>query len=226
LHVDDNGINAPFAQGSVVHSKTIDQAVAQPWVVLVLALCVGALVIATSRWWGNQDGGPSSGVSISDEVVTPQAMAPVVIPAPPTPEPKAEAGGGIPAPTSVVEPTVATVPSKPVSAADAQFASSALGVTQRIDLRPVGTTSQPTPGSEVTVSFKARQQPVWVEVVDAKGEVRLRRNVGAGEKVECGGVPPLAVVVGRADSLDMEVRGKPFDFAALAKDNVARFEVK
>jgi cytoskeleton protein RodZ len=76
------------------------------------------------------------------------------------------------------------------------------------------------------MSFRAKHQPVWVEVVDANGEIRLRRNVGAGEKVECGGVLPLVVVIGRADSIEVEVRGKPFNFAPFARDNVARFEVK
>jgi cytoskeleton protein RodZ len=37
---------------------------------------------------------------------------------------------------------------------------------------------------------------------------------------------PLSVVLGRADAVQVQVRGQAFDVKALAKDNVARFEVK
>jgi cytoskeleton protein RodZ len=37
---------------------------------------------------------------------------------------------------------------------------------------------------------------------------------------------PLAVVVGRADAIEVQVRGLAFDLTSVAKDNVARFEVK
>jgi cytoskeleton protein RodZ len=33
-------------------------------------------------------------------------------------------------------------------------------------------------------------------------------------------------VVGRADVVDVEVRGLPFNLSVVAKENVARFEVK
>ncbi|HEY5582759.1 MAG TPA: RodZ domain-containing protein, partial [Rhodoferax sp.] len=32
--------------------------------------------------------------------------------------------------------------------------------------------------------------------------------------------------VGRADATEVQVRGKPFDLTGIAKNNVARFEVK
>jgi cytoskeleton protein RodZ len=44
--------------------------------------------------------------------------------------------------------------------------------------------------------------------------------------VDVAGVPPLAVVIGRADATRLHVRGKPFDLQPVAKDNVARFEIK
>jgi cytoskeleton protein RodZ len=36
----------------------------------------------------------------------------------------------------------------------------------------------------------------------------------------------LAVVVGKADLAEVEVRGNPFVMTDVSKDNVARFEVK
>ena len=75
------------------------------------------------------------------------------------------------------------------------------------------------------VIFKAKGDS-WVEVTDAKGTVVLRRTLGPGEVAGASGVLPLAAVVGRADATEVKVRGKEFDLATFAKDNVARFEVK
>lgn len=79
-----------------------------------------------------------------------------------------------------------------------------------------------TPGNIV---FKSHGTS-WVEVVDAKGTVQLRRTLIIGEVAGASGVLPLTVVVGKADSLDVSVAGKPFSLIDVAKDNVARFEVK
>lgn len=83
------------------------------------------------------------------------------------------------------------------------------------------------PGSGATtgvVVFRARAVS-WIEVVDASGVVQVRRNMASGETIGATGALPLAVVVGRADTTEVQVRGKPFDLMAIAKDNVARFEV-
>ena len=68
--------------------------------------------------------------------------------------------------------------------------------------------------------------PSWVEVTDAKGAILMRRNLTEGDTTGISGALPLSVVVGRADVTEVEVKGKPFNLAAIAKDNVARFEVK
>jgi cytoskeleton protein RodZ len=75
------------------------------------------------------------------------------------------------------------------------------------------------------VTFRAKVQS-WVEVTDAKGTVVLRRTLAAGELVGANGALPLTVVVGRADATQVQVRGQPYELNAVAKDNVARFEVK
>lgn len=73
--------------------------------------------------------------------------------------------------------------------------------------------------------FRA-QGPSWIQVIDATGAIVLKRELVAGETASAVGALPLAVVVGRADVTTVEVRGKPMDLAPLAKNNVARFEVK
>jgi cytoskeleton protein RodZ len=66
----------------------------------------------------------------------------------------------------------------------------------------------------------------WVEVTDAQGTVLLRRMLAAGEVAGASGALPLSAVVGRADVTRVQVRGQPLDLAPIARDNVARFEVK
>ena len=66
----------------------------------------------------------------------------------------------------------------------------------------------------------------WVEVVDAKGVVQLRRVVVTAERVSLSGEAPLSVVLGKAGNIEVVVRGKAFDVTASTRDNVARFEVK
>jgi len=75
------------------------------------------------------------------------------------------------------------------------------------------------------IVFKSRGAS-WVEVVDAKGTVQLRKTLIAGEIVGVSGILPLIVVAGKADALDVSVAGQPFNLMGIAKDNVARFEVK
>ncbi len=75
------------------------------------------------------------------------------------------------------------------------------------------------------VKFTAKTES-WVEATDAKGQVVLRRTLAAGEVVGASGALPLKVIVGRVNATQVEIRGKVFDMNAVAKDNVARFEVK
>jgi cytoskeleton protein RodZ len=75
------------------------------------------------------------------------------------------------------------------------------------------------------VTFSAKGQS-WVEVTDAKGTVVLRRTLVAGEVVGATGALPMSAVVGRADTTQVEVRGKTLNLVPLSRDNVARFEVK
>ena len=85
-------------------------------------------------------------------------------------------------------------------------------------------TANPPLATDVVV-FTAKTES-WVEATDAKGLVVLRRVLTTGEVVGASGVLPLKVVVGRANATQVEIRGKAFDLNVIAKDNIARFEVK
>jgi cytoskeleton protein RodZ len=116
-----------------------------------------------------------------------------------------------PAPTEVTKPAVAeavaVVPVAPVSGPATPTVSAPVAkASDLVVIRAKGTT--------------------WVEVVDATGAVLVRRTLQADGVTSATGVTPLAVVVGKADVAEVEVRGKPFNVSGVAKDNVARFEVK
>ena len=76
-----------------------------------------------------------------------------------------------------------------------------------------------------TVVLKATNAS-WVEVVDSRGVVQVRKIMAEGEVIGASGESPLSVVIGRADAVAVEVRGKNFNLDNSTKNNVARFEVK
>jgi cytoskeleton protein RodZ len=80
-------------------------------------------------------------------------------------------------------------------------------------------------GASSLVVFTARGAS-WVEVVDSTATVKLRKTLADGDVVSATGVAPLSVVVGRADVVDVQWRNKPVDLMPVARENVARFEVK
>jgi cytoskeleton protein RodZ len=84
--------------------------------------------------------------------------------------------------------------------------------------------SAPVPADSL-VTFKATGE-TWVEVKNATGSTLFKKLLIAGETAGSTGALPLTVIVGRADATQVEVRGKPIDLIAIAKSNVARFEVK
>lgn len=75
------------------------------------------------------------------------------------------------------------------------------------------------------ITFTATN-PTWVEVIDSKGLVVLRRTLARGEIADASGATPLTAVVGSAESTKVQVRGESFDLKKVSVNNVARFEVK
>lgn len=81
------------------------------------------------------------------------------------------------------------------------------------------------PDPQSALVIQARQQ-TWVQVRDGRGTVLVQKNLEAGERFAAADAAPWFVVIGRADAADVTVRGEPMDLAAIARSNVARFEVK
>ena len=80
-------------------------------------------------------------------------------------------------------------------------------------------------GAVPAITFKA-QGGVWIQVTDAHRVQLLSKTLSLGEVIEVSGALPLAVIVGRADMISVQVRGQDFDLTGVSQNNVARFEVK
>lgn len=213
LKTDESGINVPFRASGEGASLSFWEQLSRPVVLAVVALLVGVVVLVFFPFTQRTEvaSAPKSetaAVSLLLSTATPAPMATEDSVPSESALPVQASGLGAPLPIPIPSISVASAPSLPSGAA------SALPVM--------------VPGSGATTGMlvlKARGSS-WVEVVDANGVVQVRKTMAVGEVVGVSGAIPLSVVVGRADTTEVQVRGKPFDLMSIAKDNVARFEVK
>ena len=121
---------------------------------------------------------------------------------------------------SVIESIAVERLAKPQLSAEATTAAAATA-----SLPVASASSVPAAGSQL-VTFAVRSE-AWITVTDSHNTVLLKRTVPAGEAVGVSGSLPLSVVVGRANGVDVQVRGQPFDLKPLTgPGGVARFSVK
>ncbi len=229
-----SGINAPFRAPSDGPGPSVWTQVSRPAVLAGLAFLLAALVLimmpSLRTGMGETVAGTGSPTQNSAPVKAfegPAVSEPRVQDVPKMPDTPAESGtpAGQAATTSAFQSSQASsapavsVPSLPAKTLAASSPSPVAVTT------PSSAAVAPLPSSSGIVVFTAKSES-WVEVTDSKGQVVLRRILAAGEVVGASGALPLSAVVGRADATLVQVRGKAFDLGALAKDNVARFEVK
>lgn len=214
LKTAESGINVPFRTARDGSGFSFWNQLSKPFVLAVLGLLVGVVVLVFFPF------APRNEVVDASKPGDAPLILPLPTSAPPATENTALAEAApssqlLRSESSGLAASVAVSPPPVASAASLSGpAAIALSVT--------------VPGSGATtgmVVFKARGVS-WVEVVDASGAVQLRKTMSDGDVVGASGVVPLSVVIGRADTTEVQVRGKPFDLTRVAKDNVARFEVK
>lgn len=231
---DDNGINTPFRAPSDGTGPSWMDQLSKPVFLAVIALLLGALVLIFLPSLQRDEGAALP--SKMDVMPPPPApVMPAELPGavgatpPSSPALATLAPGAVPRSSSMVASTpVVAVPSTvPPGATTAKPAA-----VPAVKLAGEAAVAMPSPSATVaplpvtgTVVFRAKGES-WVEVIDSRGVVTLRKLLGNGETAGAGGNLPLTVVVGRADATEVQVRGKPFDLGAVSRDNVARFEVK
>ncbi len=184
-------------------------AVSRPVLVAVGVLLVGALglvLVPSERWsrWKQ---------ALQERMAPPAGSSSEAVSAGAVPSPAGTVMESVPSAQPIPpEPSAASAPVSPPPAA-APAAAPTVSV-------PV---EAATPAG--LVSFKATGDS-WIKVTDARGTVVMQKLLTAGATDSISGEPPLAVVVGRADATEVQVRGRPFDLTSIARNNVARFEVK
>ena len=229
LNVDERGINAPFHSTSDASGTGLRELLFKPSSLFVLALLVAGIAVyfLPDTRVSDVTGELAHQASRLSESPAAQQIA----------QPPVQMFESVPVPLMTVSAPIAVGASATSSAvAVAAFGSEAPVVkafTQPIPSvvasQSVSTASRPFSAPVLSstgiVVFKAKGS-TWVKVVDAKGAVQLSKTLADGEVVGASGVMPLSVVIGRVDSIEVEVRGQAFSLSGLSKDNVARFEVK
>jgi cytoskeleton protein RodZ len=214
---DTDGINAPFRAPGDGPQPGLLQQFARPVPLAVAALLLATLAVGLVpglRW---DDSPERIETSAPVPAATPAAAAPsVVVETPSMPVAAASAAvvapATAPAPLAVPAPSINPAPVLPAAPATAAAAA------------PPAAAPAAAPAGGVVV-FQTKG-PSWVQVTDARGNQVLRRMLDANETVGVTGPLPLSVTVGNVQTTQVQVRGKPMDLAPIARDNVARFEVK
>jgi cytoskeleton protein RodZ len=192
------------------------------WVVVVLLLGALAFVVSPE---------PAPGAAATAEAPVASGSGPSVPAAPSVPA-VTSATGAAPAPSMVVEPAVPAVPAAPPSQVPTVAANPVPNAAPNLAPAPAAgasftpATPSPAPPAGVSMLRLSASGSTWFEVIDGKGAVLQRGTLQAGDTAVANGTPPLKVTVGRADRVQVSVRGQPFDVGASTRDNVARFEVK
>ncbi len=119
------------------------------------------------------------------------------------------------------EAATSTMPSAP-----AANPAIAVAVVSAVAIPEPVQTSTPVAFETTEILTLTARGNSWVEVTDAKRLVVLRKTMLSGESQNLGGALPMTVIVGRANLVDVQVRGTVVDLVPISKDNVARFEVK
>ena len=208
-------INAPFKAAHDEPSFNPWGWLSRPAVLGAIALLLGALVIV---FLPAADPAPE----VVTAAVAPNAAVSVVqeAAAPPPVVAQEPAPPALPATAPAPDAAAPVVPTP-----DAMTAAAPAGVAPApVPVAPAPTAD--TAGASGALLSIVATEESWAEVVNGTGTVVLQRLLQPGERVEFSAAPPYAVVLGRAESVRVSVRGRPLDTAPLVRNNVARFEVK
>ena len=210
---------SPYSSGSSGQSSTFLGSLSRP------ALAGGALFLAGAALlvflpplpFQFLQSGPGDSAVVTTTVVPmePLAQTPNDISNP--------AAAPVNGPTAVT-PDARTAPAASASAPPAKPAGTT--ATGTVSAAPVVQGPETAKGPSTGIVVFAPTDSSWVEVTDARGVVLLRSMLTPGEVAGATGILPLSAVVGHADVTAVKVRGQAFDLTPIARDNVARFEVK
>ena len=221
LGYPEEGRLSPYSSGSSGQSTTFLGSLSRPAMLGGALFLVGTalLVFLPKLPFQFLQSGPGDSAVVTTTVVPLELVAPAPIDVP------------SPAAAPVIGPAAVSPDVPPVAAASAPAAAppakpAGPTATGPVSAAPIVQGPETAKGPSTGIVVFAPTEPSWVEVTDARGVVLLRRMLTPGEVAGASGTLPLSAVVGRADVTSVKVRGQAFDLTTIARDNVARFEVK
>ena len=199
-------INAPFKPGNGISGGGATAWLSRPvvWGVGLLLLAAITLAVLPQGWFSRFQTG--SAPETEPLIATPSVLTESVVPSVSDDAP----------PLAATNNTAITA-TAPVALVDPGVAPNAAA--------PIAATPAPAVGGSGLLSIRAVNES-WIEVVDGAGAKVAQRVVKPGETLDFSTAPPYLVVLGRADAVQVTVRGQSFDVMPLARNGVARFEVK
>lgn len=216
----DQSINTPFhAPGERARSSVLDQ-LSKPVVLVVLVLLIAALIMIlfpSIKSSAEGQASTSDDKAVESSVIPVSAIGPVVT----VTQPVLSAPAVLQQSITITSPAPAASSPLPLSNDTAAASLVAVPAASIVSATP----AQVSGSTSGLVVLKAKGTS-WVEVTDGSGVVQVRKTLEAGEAISASGTLPLSVVVGRVDNTEVQVRGKGYDLSRIAKDNVAKFEVK
>jgi cytoskeleton protein RodZ len=208
LDRDERGINMPFDASSMQYGNSILSFVSRPAGLWVIGLLMAALLVV-----------------YFPEVHT--ASQAVIAPVSTTNTPPPNIPETTPAAISLPATSATEVAIAPASSPAVAAPTPVKAVSEAVAVAPAAVTAPAqehvSPGDLLV--FKAKST-AWVRVSDFKGAVQFEKTLAAGETATASGALPLTIVVGNVSGTELMVRGKAFNLEEVAKNNVARFEVK
>jgi cytoskeleton protein RodZ len=209
----DKTINARFHSGSARSGRGTRRS-SRAFAAVIVLLLVGAVVLyfmpqsLLNTMSASLHKAMQSGSEASEAVAVTTSAQPAL----------SGSSSGVLADTAV-EPVAAEMPSALPSPAPATSLEASASL-------PVASVSGALAAGAQLLVFSARAES-WITVTDSHGAVLLKRTLPAGETAGVSGSLPFSVIVGRAASVDVQVRGQPFDLKPLiSSGGVARFSVK
>ena len=181
---------------------------------------LAAVAVAVALWWwvpASPPGGTGTGAANSNQPHATVEVVPTLNQTAETVAPAAVASLPVPSPAVAPAPAVTTpvVPAAPLAPPGAAVVPAAT---------PGAAPAAVAPASTDVLRLQARQT-TWVEVRGG-GRTLLQRTLQAGESVSFNTGAPFGVVVGRADAIEVQLRGQAFDITPYKRNNVARFSVQ
>ncbi len=184
------------------------------------SFALAAVAGAVALWWwlpASPPGGTGTDAANSNQPHATVEVVPTLNQTAETVAPAAVTSLPVPSPAVAPAPAVTTpvVPAAPLAPPGAAVVPAAT---------PGAAPAAVAPASTDVLRLQARQT-TWVEVRGG-GRTLLQRTLQAGESVSFNTGAPFGVVVGRADAIEVQLRGQAFDITPYKRNNVARFSVQ